>query len=62
MPLTMIPWELLDSATVPGTRGELGLYSRDGEFLIRVNREELMNSRAHGSATSRKGDSSQINT
>ena len=49
MPLTMIPWELLDSASVPGTRGELGLYGRDGEFLIRVNREELMSSRAHGS-------------
>lgn len=46
----MIPWILLDSAQVPGTSGELRLYQRDNEFSIRIGaREELMNSRVHGS-------------
>jgi spermidine synthase len=45
----MIPWELLDSAPVPGSRGELRLYRRGEEFSIRVDAEELMSSRAHGS-------------
>jgi spermidine synthase len=45
----MIPWELLDSAPVPGEKGELGLYRRGGEFSIRVDGSELMNSRLHGS-------------
>jgi len=45
----MIPWELLDSAQVPGSSGELRLYRRGKEFSIRVNGCELMNSRAHGS-------------
>lgn len=44
----MIPWELLDSAPVPGG-GMLHLYRRGGEFSIRVGRDELMNSRTHGS-------------
>ena len=45
----MIPWELLDSAPVPGNGGELRLYKRGAEFSIRVNGRELMNSRVHGS-------------
>ncbi len=45
----MIPWELLDSSTVPGTRDELCLYRRGAEFSIRVEGYELMNSRLHGS-------------
>ncbi|HUT40558.1 MAG TPA: hypothetical protein VM011_04380 [Gammaproteobacteria bacterium] len=46
----MTPWNLLDSAQVPGNGGELRLYQRDDEFSIRIaGRGELMNSRAHGS-------------
>ncbi len=45
----MIPWKFLDSAQVPGGSGELHLYARGGEFSIRVNGRELMNSRVHGS-------------
>lgn len=45
----MIPWELVDSASVPGERGELRLYRRGDEFSIRVDRYELMNSRVHAS-------------
>jgi len=45
----MIPWELLDSAQVPGSGEVLTLYRRGEEFSIRVDGAELMNSRAHGS-------------
>jgi spermidine synthase len=45
----MIPWNLLDSAQVPGGSAEMYLYARGGEFSIRVNGCELMNSRVHGS-------------
>lgn len=45
----MIPWELLDSAPVPRSRGELTLYRRGDELSIRVDGHELMNSRVHGS-------------
>ena len=45
----MIPWELLDSAPVPGGSETLRLYRRGGEFSIRVEGCELMNSRVHGS-------------
>jgi len=45
----MIPWKFLDSAQVPGGSAEMRLYSRGGEFSIRVNGCELMNSRVHGS-------------
>jgi len=45
----MIPWELLDSAPVPGTNQELGLYKRGQEFSIRMGGREIMSSRAHGS-------------
>ncbi|HBE92682.1 MAG TPA: hypothetical protein DDW55_09205, partial [Gammaproteobacteria bacterium] len=46
----MIPWLLLDSAEVPGNKGELRLYQRGDEFSIRITGHgELMNSRVHGS-------------
>ena len=46
----MTPWNLLDSAQVPGNGGELRLYRRGNEFSIKiVGRGELMNSRVHGS-------------
>lgn len=44
----MIPWKLLDSAKVPGGH-ELRLWQRGQEFSIRLGRDELMNSRIHGS-------------
>lgn len=44
----MIPWTLLDSAKVPDG-GELRLWQRGDEFSIRLGRDELMNSRIHGS-------------
>ncbi len=44
----MLPWSLLDTATVPGN-GEIRLHQRGGEFSIRVDNYELMNSREHGS-------------
>lgn len=45
----MIPWEFLDTAPIPGSRDELSLLRRGTEFSIRVDKDELMNSRAHGS-------------
>jgi spermidine synthase len=45
----MNPWVLLDSTVVPGDGGEMKLYQRAHEFSISVKREELMNSRMHGS-------------
>ncbi|MHB1184116.1 MAG: spermidine synthase [Desulfobulbia bacterium] len=45
----MIPWQLLDSAPVPGGAETLRLYRRGAEFSIRVDGDELMNSRVHGS-------------
>ncbi|MCW8887825.1 MAG: hypothetical protein OQK25_02055 [Gammaproteobacteria bacterium] len=45
----MRPWELLDTATVPGEGGELRLYRRGDEFSIKAGPIELMNSRVHGS-------------
>jgi spermidine synthase len=45
----MIPWELVDSAPVPGSGEALRLYKRGAEFSIRVESRELMNSRVHAS-------------
>ncbi len=45
----MIPWELLDSTQVPGSKGVLSLHRHGRDFSIRVDDQELMNSRAHGS-------------
>ena len=47
--VNMIPWELLDSAPVPGGGETLCLHRRGAEFSIRVDGNELMNSRVHGS-------------
>ncbi|HEY0330569.1 MAG TPA: spermidine synthase [Rhodopseudomonas sp.] len=44
----MIPWSLLDSALIPGG-GELRLLRRGAEFSIRLDGNELMNSRLGGS-------------
>ncbi len=44
----MIPWELLDSASLPGGEN-LTLHRRDREYSIRVAGLELMNSRQHSS-------------
>lgn len=45
----MRPWELLDTAPVPGEGSELRLYQRGDEFSIKAGPIELMNSRVHGS-------------
>jgi len=45
----MIPWEHLDIGQVPGERGQLTLHRRGGEYSIRIDGEELMNSRVHDS-------------
>lgn len=45
----MIPWQLIDRATVPGSGQHLRLYRRGEEFSIRGDGFELMNSRLHGS-------------
>ena len=41
----MIPWSLLDTAPVPGGGGELRLMRRGAEFSIKIDQNELMNSR-----------------
>ena len=45
----MIPWVALDTAPIPGTTDELRLLQRGHEFLIRIGRDDLMNSRLSGS-------------
>lgn len=45
----MIPWELIDVASVPGDKNELRLMRRGSEFSIRLGQNELMNSRLGGS-------------
>ena len=45
----MIPWEHLDSATMPGGGGELRLMRRGAEYSIMAGGVELMNSRLSGS-------------
>ncbi len=45
----MKPWELIDTARIPGSGGEIRLFRRDAEYSIRVAGFELMNSRVHGS-------------
>jgi len=45
----MIPWTLLDRASVPGSSSELVLYQRGDEFSIRVDGHALMNSRIYAS-------------
>ncbi|PTS91670.1 spermidine synthase, partial [Caulobacter sp. HMWF009] len=45
----MIPWEHLDSASVPGDGVELRLMRRGSEYSIMAGPIELMNSRLSGS-------------
>ncbi|WP_262029186.1 hypothetical protein [Microvirga sp. Mcv34] len=45
----MIPWILLDTAKIPGDRGDLRLKRRGAEFSIMLGSNELMNSRLSGS-------------
>ena len=45
----MIPWKLLSRSGTPDNKNELILYQRDTEYSIRVNGQELMNSRMFGS-------------
>lgn len=45
----MIPWMLIDTATLPASSETLSLYRRGDEFSIRGDGFELMNSRRHGS-------------
>ena len=45
----MIPWTLIDTATVPGGGEELRLKRRGSEFSIMLGANELMNSRLSGS-------------
>ena len=46
----MNPWTLIDSAEIPGSRGELRLYQRADEHSIAISGEgELMSSRLFGS-------------
>jgi spermidine synthase len=45
----MIPWNRLDTTTIPGGSGELRLMQRGAEFSIMLGRIELMNSRLSGS-------------
>ncbi|MDY6962220.1 MAG: hypothetical protein SV862_10035, partial [Pseudomonadota bacterium] len=45
----MIPWTLIDTASVPGGSDELRLKQRGTEFSIMLGTNELMNSRLSGS-------------
>jgi len=45
----MIPWKQLDITTTPDGKNEVILLQRDQEFSIRVDGQELMNSRRSGS-------------
>jgi spermidine synthase len=45
----MIPWELLETAEMPGNGGQLRLMRRGMEYAIRLGHTELMNSRLSGS-------------
>ncbi len=45
----MIPWTLLDTASIPNGGGELRLKQRGREFSIMLGSNELMNSRLSGS-------------
>jgi spermidine synthase len=45
----MTPRQLIASATVPGTEQQLRLFRRGGDFMIVLDRDELMSSRMSGS-------------
>ena len=42
----MVPWRLIERVAVPGG-GTLGLHARGDEFSIRIDGQELMNSRVY---------------
>jgi spermidine synthase len=44
----VIPWELLDTTTVPGTETEMSLHRRGEVYSIRVGGAELMNNWIYG--------------
>jgi spermidine synthase len=44
----VIPWELLDTTTVPGSRTEMSLHRRGHVWSIRVDGVELMNNWIYG--------------
>jgi spermidine synthase len=46
---SVIRWEEIDRAEIPGHEGEVTLWKRGTEFSIRTAGTELMNSRLHGS-------------
>jgi spermidine synthase len=45
----VIPWNLIDTSTIPNGAGQLRLMQRGAEFSIMLERIELMNSRLSGS-------------
>ena len=45
----MIPWQRIDTTTIPGSTQRLRLLQRGDEFSIRGDSFELMNSRQHAS-------------
>jgi spermidine synthase len=45
----VIPWELIDTTTIPGEAEAMRLFRRGQEFSIRIGHHELMNNREHGS-------------
>jgi spermidine synthase len=45
----MIPWQQIDTASVPGAEVELRLMQRGSEFSMMLGSNELMNSRLSGS-------------
>jgi len=45
----MTPRQLIGSAIVPGTAQELRLFQRGADFMIVLDRDELMSSRMSGS-------------
>lgn len=45
----MVPRELIDTAIVPGGEEELRLFRRGADYMIVLDRNELMNSRMSGS-------------
>lgn len=47
----MIPWVIIDSASVPGQDGVIRLYQRGQDFSICIDERELMASGIHSSET-----------
>jgi len=45
----VIPWELIDTTTIPGETELMRLFRRGEEYSIRIGHHELMNNREHGS-------------